>query len=333
LIEPLRTSPIKLDPSNLNAVAETLSQFASTSSGRKFVLLGEANYIDSNLQIHAQNETIETITKLLLKSISKSEKRILPRKVLQGYIFFLRQLYRTSQGLLAISKFKLHFHFANLFNSLGEEEKKSEWGVCLIDNLLNYGATPAGVLILNESGFIETCVALMFSRYKKKLKVSEYEKFGYGTLVSQISATRPGMTALCKTGWIDSCVNELWGFLECDQPFGPHVLDIDSLVVSKSISNLLKLVSTFPGLTACLEMEESRDSRGTFTDLLKSMALVQFSKKSLLMTFEDTHQVGLRILKHLVASLDSSILLQVKFRYINYLVNELNDYYICTRTY
>ena len=80
-------------------------------------------------------------------------------------------------------------------------------------------------------------------------------------------------------------------------------------------------------------MEESRDSRGTFTDLLKSMALVQFSKKSLLMTFEDTHQVGLRILKHLVASLDSSILLQVKFRYINYLVNELNDYYICTRTY
>lgn len=330
MIEPLRTSTNKLDSCNLCAAADTLSQFASTDSGRRFILFGEASCSNSFLQ---QNETIETVTKLLLKSISKSEKNDMPQKVLQDYIFFLRQLYRTSQGLLVVSKYKLHFHFANLLNSLEEDEKNSEWGVCLIDNLLNFGATPSGVLILNESGYMEPCVDFMFSRYKKKLKVSEYEKFGYGTLVSQISATRAGMKALCKSGWIDFCVNELWGLLECAQPFGPHSVNIDSMAVSKSISNLLKLITTFSGLISCLDMEKSNENRGTLTDLLKSMAFVKFAKKSSLITFEDTHQVGLRILKHLVASLDISIVLQVRFRYINYLVNELNDYYICTRIY
>lgn len=45
------------------------------------------------------------------------------------------------------------------------------WEETLLDNLLNFAATPKGVLLLQQTGAINECVSHMFSRFAKKLQV------------------------------------------------------------------------------------------------------------------------------------------------------------------
>lgn len=58
----------------------------------------------------------------------------------------------------------------------------------------------AGVLLVAQSGSLDECALYMNSRYQKNLQVSKIEKFGYGVMMTQISATAPGMAALEKAG-------------------------------------------------------------------------------------------------------------------------------------
>ncbi|KAL8186460.1 UNVERIFIED_CONTAM: hypothetical protein K2H54_071199 [Gekko kuhli] len=85
----------------------------------------------------------------------------------------------------------------------------------LLDDLLNFAATPKGLLLLQSTGAITECVTFMFSRFTKNLQVSGCEKFGYGVIVSQVSATASGAIALQNSGFIKALVTELWGILEC----------------------------------------------------------------------------------------------------------------------
>lgn len=41
-----------------------------------------------------------------------------------------------------------------------------------MDNLLNFAATPKGLLLLQQTGAINECVSHMFSRFTKKLQVT-----------------------------------------------------------------------------------------------------------------------------------------------------------------
>lgn len=45
------------------------------------------------------------------------------------------------------------------------------WGETLLDNLLNFAATPRGLLLLQQTGAIHECVSHMFARFTKKLQV------------------------------------------------------------------------------------------------------------------------------------------------------------------
>jgi hypothetical protein len=99
-----------------------------------------------------------------------------------------------------------------------------EWHNMCLDNLLNFAATPKGVLLLHESGLMNKCVAHMFERYKMKLQVSCCEKFGYGVLVSQLAATAPGARALYQTGLVECYVKELWSILYANGGSFPEVL-------------------------------------------------------------------------------------------------------------
>ena len=47
------------------------------------------------------------------------------------------------------------------------------WESSLIDNLLNFAGTPKGLLLLQQTGKINECVAYMNERYIKKLQVQE----------------------------------------------------------------------------------------------------------------------------------------------------------------
>ena len=57
-----------------------------------------------------------------------------------------------------------------------------------------------GVLLVAQTGSLDECAQYMNSRYQQNLQVSKIEKFGYGVMMVQISATAPGMVALEKAG-------------------------------------------------------------------------------------------------------------------------------------
>ena len=46
------------------------------------------------------------------------------------------------------------------------------WEDTLRDNLLNFTGTPKGVMLLEQTGAMNECVAYMYSRYERKLQVS-----------------------------------------------------------------------------------------------------------------------------------------------------------------
>lgn len=45
------------------------------------------------------------------------------------------------------------------------------WEEMLLDNLLNFAATPKGLMLLQQTGATHECVAYMFTRFTKKLQV------------------------------------------------------------------------------------------------------------------------------------------------------------------
>lgn len=45
------------------------------------------------------------------------------------------------------------------------------WEETLLDGLLNFAATPKGLLLLQQTGAMDECVSYMFSRFTKKLQV------------------------------------------------------------------------------------------------------------------------------------------------------------------
>ncbi|KAI8897017.1 broad-minded protein-domain-containing protein [Globomyces pollinis-pini] len=323
---------------SLLAIAEALSHIASTDSGRKLILRGEINYrtpqYNSNeaLLNNNKNKTLDTIANFVKSNCSNIKQTCFSKKILESYIYFLRQFYRTCEGLLWLSKYQLHISLSHALKQLQDDSKESnqshqdlDWNISLIDNLLNFGATPKGVMLLYDSGSMEPCVSYMFS--------SKCEKFGYGTLVSQISTTKPGMQALCKTGWIQYIINDLWKHLECDVKFDETYIDIDDPSIGKIIANVMKLFTTFHGLSSCLEYESHHSNdKGSLTHLIESLIIIEMNRESSLITFEDSHQAGLRIFKHISSCLDSCILLQSRFSFQQSLVREINDSYIFLNT-
>jgi hypothetical protein len=83
-----------------------------------------------------------------------------------------------------------------------------------LDNLLSMASTPKGVFYLNESGLINQVVNYMFSRYKSKLQVGKYEKFGYGFIISQLANTASGCYYLNESSLIQYLTDEIWTELE-----------------------------------------------------------------------------------------------------------------------
>ena len=124
------------------------------------------------------------------------------------------------------------------------------WEDTLRDNLLNFAGTPKGVLLLQQTGAMNECVEYMHSRYARKLQVGKCEKFGYGYMLSQVTATAAGMVALLNTGFVSTLAKSLWGVLESidDSPAcTPRVWstsDIDKNA-RKLFLNLVNVLSSF----------------------------------------------------------------------------------------
>ena len=74
------------------------------------------------------------------------------------------------------------------------------WEELLTDNLLNYATTPKGMLLMQQTSAMQACVEYMCKRHNQRLQVSHLEKFGYGSIITQIAATACGMLELDKQG-------------------------------------------------------------------------------------------------------------------------------------
>ena len=80
--------------------------------------------------------------------------------------------------------------------------------------MLCMAATPKGVIYLNETGLLKQVTYFMLQRYKSKLQVGKYEKFGYGFMISQIANTPSGSYYLNESNLIQYLIDEIWTELE-----------------------------------------------------------------------------------------------------------------------
>lgn len=75
-------------------------------------------------------------------------------------------------------------------------------------------STPKGVFYLAETGLLGKVVNYMFKRYKARLQVGRYEKFGYGFMISQLANIPSGCYHLSESGLIQYLIEEIWTELE-----------------------------------------------------------------------------------------------------------------------
>ncbi len=92
--------------------------------------------------------------------------------------------------------------------------QRFSWSDSLLDNLVSMASTPKGVFYLTETGLLGRVVNYMFCRYKSKLQVGKFEKFGYGFIISQLANTPSGCFYLNESLLIQHLIDEIWTELE-----------------------------------------------------------------------------------------------------------------------
>ncbi|CAH1269946.1 TBC1D32 [Branchiostoma lanceolatum] len=356
LLEPVkaRLKPTKgkkaAGEATLLHIADILSCLASSQTGRRMLLYGEAGNKagkpNRNISSTAAHTIVEFATRALSSTLP-SEESSPSYEVVGAYVFVCRQLYSTCEGLSVMHSYKLHACIAEAWRMASHEADIATtplpavegdqtdsrrvllWEESLIDNLLNFAATPKGLLLLQQTGHINECVDYMYARYAKKLQVSKHEKFGYGVMVTQVAATAPGMVALQSTGFIKALVNELWTQLECGRDdvrvIRPTPIPVDPIdrTAHKSFTAVLNLLSSFPAVYEALAEQKLqnavsytfRDMPNDMVGLIERLILVDTpAKMHALFNYEQSHTFGLRVLSVMCSCLDTFLLLETQYK-------------------
>ncbi|KAM9317399.1 protein broad-minded [Gastrophryne carolinensis] len=346
---------VNCDETTLTFIADILARIAANQAGLSLLLYGEKEYTkNSTMGAHA---IAQFSLRLLNEEITVlSESDMLP--VLKGsFIFVCRQMYHTCEGLQVLAHYQLQECIAAAWKktilqsertptpiagaaSLSSGSQDSQgvlaWEESLLDNLLNFAATPRGLLLLQQTGAINECVAYMFSRFTKKLQVSKCEKFGYGVMVTQVAATAPGAVALQKSGFIQAFITDLWSALECGRDdvrvTHPRPTPVDPIDRScqKSFLALVNLLSSYPAVYELLgnldlpsKNEYSlREVPTCLVDIFDRLVLVDsVAKMNSLFNYEQSHIFGLRLLSVLCCNLDTLLLLESQYKVSEMLLN------------
>ncbi|XP_063773307.1 protein broad-minded isoform X2 [Pseudophryne corroboree] len=344
------------DETTLTFVADILARIGSSEAGLSLLLYGEKTECvkDCNTGAHV---IAQFSKKLLNEDIPDlTESDLLP--VLKGsFIFVCRQIYHTCEGLQVLTPYQLHDCIAGAWKktiflsertptpvagaaSLSSGSPDSQgtivWEESLLDSLLNFAATPRGLLLLQQTGAINECVTYMFSRFTKKLQVSRSEKFGYGLMVTQVAAIAPGAVALQKSGFIQAFVTDLWAALECGRDdvraFHPKPTPVDPIDRSchKSFLALVNLLYSYPAVYELLCNQElpSKDEYSlrevptSFVDIFDRLVIVDsVAKINSLFNYDQSHIFGLRLLSVLCCNLDTLLLLESQYKVCKMLLN------------
>ncbi|XP_036104217.1 protein broad-minded isoform X6 [Molossus molossus] len=251
-------------------IADILARIASIEEGLSLLLYGENMNSSEEKSSTGAHIIAQFLKKLLDEDISFfSGSEMLP-VVKAAFISTCCQIYGTCEGLQVLIPYSLHDSLAKAWkktnllsersptpvegsdsvSSVSQESQNiTAWEENLLDGLLNFAATPKGLLLLQRTGAISECVTFMFNRYVQKLQISRHKKFDYGGLVTQVASTAAGTAALQSSGFINALITELWANLECGKDdvrvTNPRATPVDPIDQScqKSFLALVTLLS------------------------------------------------------------------------------------------
>ncbi|XP_077156848.1 protein broad-minded isoform X2 [Paroedura picta] len=347
-------------------IADILARIAAVDDGLSLLLYGGEKPSAPNNRSQRGAHTIVQFTKRLLdEDISVlSGSEMLP--VLKGaFIFVCRQMYSTCEGLEVLLPYHLHESIVEAWkktsilseristpiagtdciSSVNQESQNSAvLEETLLDDLLNFAATPKGLLLLQKTGAITECVTFMFSRFTKNLQVSGCEKFGYGVIVSQVAATASGATALHNSGFIKALVTELWAILECGRDdvriTNPRSTPVDPIDRScqkffLALINLLSFPAAYELIGQQLIPNKSeyslREVPAGIIDIVDRLIIVDTDEKiHSLFNYEQSHMFGLRLLNVLCCNLDIFLLLESQYKISEVLLEAQKENVITT---
>ncbi|RXN10094.1 broad-minded [Labeo rohita] len=301
--------------SALTHTADTLARIATTERGLS-LLLYDRNLVSAEGEsISAAHVIVQFTQRLLAKELHVFSELEIPPAVSGAFIFVCRQMYNTCEGLQVLRPYSLHECIAKAWRTTSsmservptpvpgappamasqELQSVAAWEEMLLDNLLNFAATPKGLLLLQQTGAINECVTYMFSRFTKKLQVSRCEKFGYGVMVTQVATTAPGIAALQSSVNLLSSPHAVWELL------GHRALP------NKAEYNL-------------------REMATSVLDLMDRLIIINSDAKiHSLFNYEQSHTFGLRLLSVLCCNLDSFLLLESQYNLSELLLQGQRD--------
>ncbi|KAM9000898.1 protein broad-minded isoform X4 [Sarcophilus harrisii] len=336
-------------------VADILARIASVEEGLFLLLYGENMNSSKDENPTGAHLIAQFSKKLLDEDISVfSGSEMLPM-VKGAFISVCRQMYSTCEGLQVLIPYNLHYSIAKAWkktsllseriptpvegsdsiSSISQESQNiMAWEENLLDDLLNFAATPRGLLLLQKTGAINDCVTFMFNLYAKK-QVSRHEKFGYGVMVTQMASTAAGAVALRNSGFINALVTELWSMLECGRDdvrvTYPRSTPVDPIDQScqKSFLALVNLLS-YPAVYELIGNQDIpnkseyslREVPTCIIDIIDRLIILNSEAKiRSLFNYEQSHIFGLRLLNVLCCDLDTLLLLESQYQVSAMLLN------------
>ncbi|GLD49786.1 protein broad-minded-like protein [Lates japonicus] len=351
---------LKSPAATLTLIADVLARIANTDRGLNLFLYEKNLLVAHSERTFAALAIVQFTLKLLDKELSSLIESDTSHTLCGAFIFVCRQIYNTCEGLQVLRPYGLHKAVAAAWkksSSLSERiptpvpgatagastqelQNMLIWEETLLDSLLNFAATPKGLLLLQQTGAINECVSYMFSRFTKKLQVSRCEKFGYGVMVTQVAATAPGVVALHSSGFVRALVIELWSTLECGsedvrvvrpKPTPMDPIDRSCLKSFLSLVNLLfssQSVWELLGRQPLANKSEYtlREMPTSIPDLIdRLIAMNSDAKINSLFHYEQSHTFGLRLLSVLCCSLDSFLLLESQYNICSMLLQSQRE--------
>ncbi|XP_005461430.1 protein broad-minded isoform X1 [Oreochromis niloticus] len=339
---------LKSPAATLSLIADILARIANTDRGLALFLFEKNLAAAHSERTFAAHIIVQFTQRLLDKELPSLCESDMPHSLCGAFILVCRQMYNTCEGLQVLRPYGLHKALAAAWkktstlservqtpvpggdagSSTQELQNMLIWEETLLDSLLNFAATPKGLLLLQQTGAINECVSYMFSRFTKKLQVSSCEKFGYGVMVTQVAATAPGVVALHSSGFIRALVLELWSVLECSgdniRVVRPKPTPIDPIDRSclKSFLYLVNLLSSSQSVWELLGRQPLankseytlREMPTSIPDLIdRLIAMNSDVKIHSLFHYEESHTFGLRLLNVLCCNLDSFLLLESQY--------------------
>ncbi|XP_036003093.1 protein broad-minded isoform X3 [Fundulus heteroclitus] len=329
-------------------IADVLARIANTDRGLALFLYEKNVVVAHSERTFAAHIIVQFTLRLLNNALPSLSGSDASHALCGAFIFVCRQMYNTCEGLQVLQAYGLHKAIAAAWTktssqseriptpvsgastdtSFQETSNMVAWEETLLGSLLNFAATPKGLLLLHQTGAINDCVSYMFSRFTKKLQVSRCEKFGYGVMVTQVAATAPGVAALHSSGFVRSLVVELWSALECGsddfrvvRPRPTPMEPIDRRCL-KSFLSLVNLLSSSSSVWELL-CRQSLPNKSDYTlremptsipDLIDRLIAVNSDAKiHSLFHYEQSHTFGLRLLNVLCCCLDSFLLLESQY--------------------